>query len=279
MFKTLAGRALVPVGIAVTGFVMVCYMLLYTAVKNEINRDAIQHATNLADTILKSTRYAMLKDDRETLNTVVLNIGEQKGVEHVRIFNKKGVVNISAKRNEVNRQVDKNAEGCITCHRGPKPITTLGSMQQARTFVNANNKDVMAITAPIYNEPECFNAACHFHPSTPQVLGILDIGTSQDSLHKTLATIRNLMIIFSLMTLLLTAGGVSAILRRSVFLPMQQLSEYTMEKENAEDAYLPPPLHLPHDIGMIANSHYNLRLKLSKSEQELDELRKGMTKQ
>lgn len=275
MFKTLAGRALFPVGIAVTGFVIVCYLSLYSAVKNEINRDAIQHATNLADTILKSTRYTMLKDDRETLNTVVFNIGEQKGVEHVRIFNKKGVVNLSAKREEVNQQVDKKEEGCITCHRGAEPITTLGSMQQARIFKNANNKEVMAITAPIYNEPECYNAACHFHPSTQKVLGILDIGLAQDSLHKTLATIRNLMIVFSLMTLILTVGGVSALLRRSVFLPMRQLGEYTQERTNADDAHISPPPRLPQDIDKIATSYYNLRLKLNKSDQELAELRKG----
>src|SRR6185369_13171353 len=143
MYKTLAGRALVPVGIAVTGFVFVCYLFLYSAIKSEINRNAVQHATNLTDTILKSTRYAMLKSDRETLNTIIQNVGEQTGVEHVRIFNKKGIVNFSTKQVEVNRQVDKNTEGCITCHRGPVPITTLGTMQQARTFRNADNKEVM----------------------------------------------------------------------------------------------------------------------------------------
>ena len=279
MFKTLAGRALVPVGIAVTGFVIVCYLMLYSAVKNEINRDAVQNATNLADTILKSTRYTMLKDDRETLNTVVLNIGEQKGVEHVRIFNKKGVINLSAKHEEVNTQVDKKEEGCITCHRNAEPITTLGSMQQARIFKNANNKEVMAITAPIYNEPECFNAACHFHPATQKVLGILDIGLAQDSLHKTLATIRDQMIVYSLMTLMLTVGGVSALLRRSVFLPMRKLREYTIEKSDMEPAAnIPTPPRLPQDIEEIAASYYNARLKLSRASQELDELRKGKAK-
>lgn len=270
MFKTLAGRALVPVGIAVTGFVIVCYLMLYSAVKNEINRDAVQNATNLADVILKSTRYTMLKDDRETLNTVVFNIGEQKGVEHVRIFNKKGVINLSAKREEVNKQVDKNEEGCITCHRGAEPITTMGSMQQARIFKNANNKEVMAITAPIYNEPECFNAACHFHSPNQKVLGILDIGLAQDSLHQTLATIRNLMIVFSLMILMLTVGGVSALLRRSVFMPIKKLGEYTDEKSAAASTCQPPPHHLPQDIEKIAASFYNLRLKLSKSGREQD---------
>lgn len=275
MFKTLAGRALVPVGIAVTGFVIVCYLMLYSAVKNEINRDAIQNATNLADTILKSTRYTMLKDDRETLNTVVFNIGEQKGVKHVRIFNKKGVINLSAKREEVNKQVDKKEEGCITCHRGAEPITTMGSMQQARTFINANNKEVMAITAPIYNEPECFNAACHFHSPSQKLLGILDIGLTQDSLHQTLASIRNQMVVYSLMTLMLTVGGVSALLRRSVFVPMKQLREYTTDKADREpEVNIQSPPRLPQEIEEIAVSYYNVKQKLSKANQELNELRK-----
>lgn len=278
MFKTLAGRALVPVGIAVTGFVVVCYLLLYSAIKNEINRDAVQHATNLADTILKSAHYAMLKSDRETLNTIIHNIGEQKGVEHVRIFNKKGIVNFSAKQDEVNRQVDKNAEGCITCHRGAEPITTLGNMQQARTFINANKKEVMAITAPIYNEPECFNAACHFHPSTQKVLGILDIGLTQDSLLKTLGTIRDLMIVFSLMTLMLTVGGVTALLRRGVFLPMQQLRSF-MEQTEKDKGQLTPPPHLPLDLDYIAKLYFSLVLKLKKYEQEPAEPNKESTQQ
>lgn len=264
MYKTLAVRALVPVGIAVTGFVVVCYLLLYSAVKNEISRDAVQHATNLTDTILKSTRYAMLKSDRETLNTIIQNVGEQTGVEHVRIFNKKGVVNISTKRNEVNQQVDKNAEGCISCHRGPVPITTLGTMQQARTFKNADNKEVMAITAPIYNEPECSSAACHFHPSSQKVLGILDIGLARDSYLHTLAGIRTQMIIFSLMTLMLTVGGVTALLRRSIFLPMQQLRIF-LEESAKEGEQLSPPPRLPHELDSIAKCYYNLSLKSRKN--------------
>ena len=155
MFRSLVGRALFPVGVAVTGFVIVCCLLLYSAIRSGVNRDAVLNATNTADTILKSTRYAMLKSDRDTLATVIHNIGEQKGVEHVRIFNKKGIVNFSAKADELNHQVDKSSEGCNVCHGSATPLTSLGSMQQARTFTNSNGKSVMAITTPIYNEPDC----------------------------------------------------------------------------------------------------------------------------
>lgn len=266
MFKTLAGKALVPVGLAVTGFMVVCCLLLYSAIRDGVNHYAVTQATGLADTVLKSAHYAMLKSDREMLATIIQNIGEQKGVEHVRIFNKKGVVNFSARADEVNRQLDKRSEGCIACHSGPVPTTTLGTMEQARRFTNRSGKPVLAITAPIYNEPECFNAACHIHPSSQKLLGTLDIGLSQDSLASSLAIIRTQMIIFTLMTLVLTIGGVTALLRRSVFLPMGRLRKFVEQLDVGKGPLPDAPPHLPLDLEHIAWSHLRLVQKLNRTE-------------
>lgn len=214
MFATLAGKTLIPIGLAVTGFMVVCCLILYSVIREDLRRSEIVHATNLADTILKSTRYAMHKSDRETLATIIRNVGEQKGVDHVRIFNKKGVVTFSAKPAEMNRQVDKNAEGCIVCHKGAVPVTNLGTMQQARTFRNPAGMDVIAITAPIYNESDCSNAACHVHLPGQKVLGTLDIGLSRAEHDRSLKLLRIQMAIFTLMCLILTIGGVAALLRK-----------------------------------------------------------------
>jgi len=260
MFRTLACKALVPVGLAVTGFVVVCFLLLYSAVKNVVTRDAVNHAANLADTVLKSTRYAMLKSDRETLATIVSNIGEQKGVEHVRIFNKKGVVNISAHPDETGRLLDKKEEGCVGCHVGETPTTKLGRMEQARSYKNRNGVEVIAITAPIYNDPQCSSAACHVHPSSQKILGTMDIGLSQEMMTATLASIRNQMVLYTLMVLVLTVGGVTALLRRSVFLPMQRL-EVLADHAEADDELPSLPLRLPRELDRIAKSIYKLHQK------------------
>jgi len=278
MFKTLARQALIPVGLAVTGFFVVCCLLLYSAIKSRITRDAIFNATSMADTVLKSTRYAMLKDDRETLAMIIRNIGEQKGVDHVRIFNKKGVVNFSARSEELNRQLDKKAEGCIACHSGPTPSTTLGTMQQARSFTNSKGKKVLAITAPIYNEPECFNAACHAHPEGQKVLGTLDIGLTQEGLLELLATIRIQMIVFTILTLILTVGGVTALLRRSVFIPMQRLREFVEESMAAENLPEFPP-HLPQDLDRIAHCYHDLLLKYRTGERNPPDPRESASEQ
>jgi len=259
MFATLAGKALVPVGLAVTGFMVVCCLILYSVIREDLHRGEIVHATNLADTVLKSTRYAMHKSDRDTLATIIRNVGEQQGVDHVRIFNKKGIVTFSARTGELNRQVDKKAEGCIICHRGAAPITSLGTMQQARTFRNQDGVGVIAITAPIYNEPDCSSASCHVHPPEQKILGTLDIGLTRAEHDRSLALLRVQMIIFTLMSLILTVGGVTAILRRNVFLPLRRLHTYIDSLAQKNDIPEPPP-YLPHDLDRIANRFYEERM-------------------
>ena len=227
MFKSLTARAIIPVTISVTGFVVVCCILLYSIMKADMTNDMITYETNQARTIVKSTRYAMLHDDRESLANIIENIGSQENMEHVRIFNKKGLIMFSSNLSETGRLLDKNAAGCIECHRGPVPSVTLGDMKQARRFINAKGRDVIAITAPIYNEPGCYQAACHVHTADQKILGTLDIGLSSAPLVSHLAVMRSLMAVFSIMVLLVTVGGVEALLRRYVFIPMKQLADFT----------------------------------------------------
>lgn len=232
MLSSINSRAIVPVACAVTGFVIACCVLLFTFVKDDLIRGEIHHAADLADTVIKSTRYAMLHDDRETLSNIIISIGDQKQVEHVRIFNKKGLIMFSRDSEELNNFIDKTAAGCSECHAEAKPKSSLGTMAQARQFTNSDGSDVLAITAPIYNEPECYNAACHFHKSEQNLLGTLDIGVSQDPLKQTLGQLKNRMIVFSGMILILTVGAVCALLYRQVFLPIKQLVGFTEDPLN-----------------------------------------------
>lgn len=227
MLKSLTARAIIPVTVSVTGFVVVCCILLYSIMKTDMTNDVIMYETNQARTIVKSTRFAMLHDDRDSLANIIDNVGTQENVEHVRIFNKKGLIMFSSNRSETGRLLDKNTAGCVECHSGPVPSTTLGDMKQARRFINAKGKDVIAITAPIYNEPSCYQAACHVHTAEQKILGTLDIGLSTAPLIDNLAVLRSRMVIFSLMVLLVTVGGVAALLRRYVFVPLRLLAVFT----------------------------------------------------
>ncbi len=243
MEMSLSARAIVPVTITVTGFVVVCCLLLYQAIKQDMIQDTVRHETALAQTVVRSTRYAMLKSDRATVQNIVTTVGSQQDVEQVRIFNKRGVIMFSSRPGELNRQVDRNSEGCIICHGGATPLATMGSMQQARRYQNDRGETVLAITAPIYNESDCFTATCHLHSASQKVLGTLDIGLSQKNLQASLAALRSRMVLFSVMVLFLTVVGVSALLRRSLFQPLQRLTSYALELAAGQGDSEPPELN------------------------------------
>ncbi len=101
-----------------------------------------------------------------------------------------------------------------------------------------------------------FSAPCHFHPATQKVLGTLDIGLSQEHLQKALAKMKVQMTVFTLLTLILTVGGVSALLLRSVFLPIRKLDDFTSRlASGATNAELPP---FPEDLDRVARTVYKM---------------------
>jgi hypothetical protein len=226
MLNKIAARAIFPITLAVTGFVILGSLLLYSFNKNDLISDTIRHEVGLADTIVKSTRYAMLKFDREMLQHTIGDIGDLEGVEHVRIFNKKGIVMFSSDPGEIEQAVDKQTAGCNGCHSGAEPATRLGTMDQARRFTNGQGSEVLAITTPIYNEPTCVAAGCHRPIDESEILGTLDIGLSTAQLQNSLSQLRMRLIVFCLMVLLLTVGGVCALLQRNVLLPVRHLATF-----------------------------------------------------
>ncbi|MHB8765538.1 MAG: HAMP domain-containing protein [Deferrisomatales bacterium] len=252
MLKTLAAKAIVPVAGSITGFVVVCCILLYASMKHDRIHENTVAATDVASVIVKSTRYAMLRDDRETLQNIVANVGEESHVEHVRIFNKQGVIVFSARPGEVGRLLDKDAEGCSVCHRGTTPAKTLGRMDQARRFVAEGGEPVLAITAPVYNEPDCYTAECHHHSAEQTVLGTLDIALSEANLARTLRVMGGRLAVFSLMVLVLSVGGVAALLQRNVVSPVHEVQAYARRLARGERGLGAPDLG--GELGEIARA-------------------------
>ncbi len=234
MFNNFVSKAIVPVALSITGFVVICSIVLCSSIKEDLLKTTVQQETNLAATVISATRYTMMTDDRKSLNYIINSIGDQKGVEHLRIFNKEGVIMFSSTPEELNQVVNKTTAGCIECHSGSEPSVRLGSMELARRFVNADNHNVLAITAPIYNDALCSAGDCHFHPAEKKVLGTLDIGLSTASLDSNLQALHWKMVSFCVMILILSVGGVSALLKRNLLTPINQLMDYVKKLSGGE---------------------------------------------
>lgn len=80
----------------------------------------LQSAERISDLIQRSTRYLMLRNDREALYQVITTIGSEPGIRRVRIFNEEGRITLSTDPQEINKLVDKQTEACYGCHAPEK---------------------------------------------------------------------------------------------------------------------------------------------------------------
>jgi two-component system NtrC family sensor kinase len=100
-------------------------------------------------------------------------MASEPGMIRVRVFDREGHISYSSDRAEINRVVDKDAEACYGCHAHGQALTHLNRPDRFRVY-RAQGGRVLAIITPIENQPECSNAACHAHPQSQQILGVLD---------------------------------------------------------------------------------------------------------
>lgn len=220
MFNNLIARAIVPITIAVTGFVVFGCILLYTFIKSDMTEEAVLHVDNLAETVSQSTRYAMMQDDRESLRNIVGNVGTLTDVGQIRIYDQEGGIRFSGKSVETAPDADVS-------DIDPWAKRMMRSDYPERTKTHhdiGGDSGLIAVSIPILNEAKCSTAACHFHTADEPVLGFLTLGISSKPLEKTLDLLRWRMIIFSVMVLFLTIGGVAALLRMNLFLPILRLT-------------------------------------------------------
>lgn len=223
MFDNLIARAIVPVTIAVTGFVIFGCLFLYSFIKADMTAEAVRHADDLAETVVRATHYAMMKDDRDSLRNILANVNQLDDVERIRIYDQANQPKFAELEGVTPPgsfavKVDNWTSELI---RGNQPDRELTQHKVDRDY------GFIAVKVPILNEPKC--TTCHYHSMDDPVLGFLSLGFSSAHLEKTLALLRNRMIAFSLMVLFLTVGGVAALLRVNLFLPIHRLA-YDMEQ-------------------------------------------------
>jgi hypothetical protein len=102
-----------------------------------------QSADRISDTIRRSIRYSMLRNQRDEVLNILDTIGRQQGISKIRIFNKEGHITVSTDAKEAGTYVDKNAEACYACHAQAKPLTRLDRPDRMRIYRAHDNTRVL----------------------------------------------------------------------------------------------------------------------------------------
>jgi two-component system NtrC family sensor kinase len=245
--------------------------LLVKHQQEHLQAEISRHVTQVAELIVKSTRYAMMINQREIAEKIIEDIGRQTGIDRVRVLTADGTIIHSNKRAETGYSIDQQDEPCVACHKTSQPLDHVADDKRWRITQAEGDHRVLAAMEPIRNEPTCANASCHEHPARQKVLGVVDIAYSLDEMDQTLH--RQAIFIYGVsgLIVLVVAVGVGLLLQRFIYVPLRDLDSGAQRIAEGElDHHI--PVRSDDEFGHVATSFNHMGTALRGSMHELHDL-------
>ena len=229
----------------------------------------LQAAERITGLILRSAHFGMLHNDREALYTVIHEMGGEPGIRRIRIFNKEGRITVSTQADEVGTVVDKSAEACYGCHAQSAPLTKLNRPDRARIFMDKGER-VLGVIRPIENSAACYNAACHVHPASQRVLGVVDANLSLAMVDAQMAQRQATLVWFLIGAI--TIGSLTAVLFIwvVVYRPVQELIRGTHRVAGGDLDYR-LPVRSDDELGDLAASFNKMTTEVAGEQARIEE--------
>lgn len=238
--------------------------------REELLRQAMNHAAELSEVIINSTHFAMMQNQPNHVDQIIRDVAAQDDIDRVRILSKNGTVIHSSHQEEIGAMVDQEAESCLACHLDQESMEKSPTIGRARLFMDSEGNRMLGSTAVIRNEPTCSNAACHAHPPSQSLLGILDIVSPLDPIDQAMRKNTVTIVGFSLGFIILSAILVSLLIQRVVHRPLIDLKEGATRLAEGDLEKL-IPVRSGDELGQLAASFNSMTVALRTSRAELQE--------
>jgi two-component system NtrC family sensor kinase len=236
--------------------------------RQHLEAATLTSAERVSDVIKRSTSYHMLRNDREALYRTITTMAAEPGIVKIRIFDQEGKIGFSTDPSEVSRTVDKRAEACYGCHAQAQPLARLNRPDRFRIYRANGSGRVLGIINPIENEPACSNAACHAHPASQQILGVLDTNVSLAKADAGLAESTRMMLIYTVLAVIVISMLTGVFVLRLVHRPVQILKRGTEELARGDLGYQ-IAVESTDELGDLANSFNIMSLQLRAANEEI----------
>jgi two-component system NtrC family sensor kinase len=239
--------------------------------KQDLQEEIARHATQIAELIVKSTRYAMLVNEQGIAEQIIGDIGRQTGIERVRVLNKDGTIIHSKRSSEKGKSIDQGDEPCVRCHQTDETLSRVPDEERWRIYTDADGRRLLATMAPIRNEPTCSDGSCHEHKPNQSVLGVVDVAYSLEQMEDSLTRHAAFVFVLTASVILVVAIGAGFLLQRMIYVPLRDLSAGA-EKISSGDLEHKIPVRSADEFGRVADSFNQMSGALKQSLHELKEL-------
>ncbi len=244
------------------------------ALERDRRSEVLAGADQLSRAIVNATWRTMLANQRQEVYEAMRVVGREPGIETIRLINKGGLVTFST-GGDTGSVLAKGEDACRFCHEAAAPLVRVGLPARSRVVRGPDGHRRIGVVTPIYNDTSCSGAACHRHPATAPVLGVLDVVVSLDRVDREIAAARARSVLLSL-ALMVLAGGVGFVfVRRYVGRPVRELIDATRAM-TADDLGRAVEVRGQDDLGELAAAFNGMRERLRAAVEDLNELNRTL---
>jgi two-component system NtrC family sensor kinase len=252
---------------------------LFLGIQGEnLNHAIHRNASQLSETIKKSIQNDMLENRKEAAYKIMETIGGQEGIEKVRVYSSEGKILFSSGNpGEVGQMVNQKAEACFGCHAEARPLERLETSGRSRVFFSEHgdeaggtNHRVLGIINPMYNEAGCSSAACHAHPMSLKVLGVIDVTMDLSEVDNQMTLARRQVLVVSVVSLVAICIIVALILLHFIEKPVKEFVLGTKRISGGDlDHFINVTTN--DEMGHLAMSFNQMTLDLQNAQKEIQE--------
>jgi two-component system NtrC family sensor kinase len=260
----------------ITGTVLLVMTAIFAylniqTLESVVLEDSLNDVDKLSETIIRTTHYQMLEDDRKRVYQMIEEVGSQPGIERIRLLNKEGVISYSTEMLEIGTVVDEQSQGCSGCHRTEMTLINVPAEHRSRMFKNDKGKLVLAVTREILNRPVCSQAACHEHPPEASLLGVLDVHISLERMMSRISQYRLNMISFTVFQLIIIGTVLIALTQKMVNVPVRNLLFHTRRLASGDLEQRQLGFVRSDEMGELTQSFNDLTHNLKTARSELED--------
>ena len=172
-------------------------------------------AERLSDVVRRSMNYHMLRNDRDALRHIIETIGAEPGIVRLR----------------------------LTDHLGRVRFATQ----------HPSRSRVINVATPIENAPGCSTGACHAHPQTQKILGLLVVDLSLADADADASKTSRQFIAWSALAIVLTLAAIGLLVWSLVHEPVRVLRDGT-ERLGRNELGVQIPVRTSDELGELAEA-------------------------
>ena len=244
---------------------------IYTSICNHY-RDTMtlelvrSEAFRASSFIKKSLEVEMIEKERDHIHRAIRDLGDEPGMEAIRIYNDRGEIRFSSQAEEIGTSVSMDSEACRACHANGDSPTVLPSGEQGQIYTRGERGRVLGILNPILNEPGCASAGCH--DPAQRVLGVLDVQLSLAGVDEAMAAATWRSGLVGLGIIFVSALVIALIVYNAIHVPAKRLQQGT-EALAAGNLDVSIDLRRSDELGQLANSFNEMARNLKRADAEL----------